>query len=1285
MRASFSGGSRPDDIATVQQQSFSSFLDGSHPEGWSLEGAFKRHLPITDPSRRFTVGFEGISLKEDDQGQVSIRAVLTVTHWSGEPRSVREIVRSTIDLGHVPSLSDDGTFLVNGIRKVLVPQIRRSTGPVFSQTPAGPVSRILTDRGPWADITVKRNVLSVSLDKRRGDVNLISFLRTLDLEVSTIVERLAVDVFEATVSDEQSLSFQRAGGAARLWRDIPKAEKSGRTCSVGAGSDALSKIMVVDPIFCSRSASLIVSPGSVATEIDFSRLQKGAVIRLAPLAANRVLHNTAYKSTSQSLADVTLSVFSRMINPAVSPSVDSATQAINRIVSTQSVGLNGRRRLVKRFGLSDADLTFTGVRPEDYLLVGRYLLELIDSTTSSKKNRVRIADLDVPMEFDDIDSLANRRVYLAGEAFGRQADVALARCARLIKETLFELSTKSGDDIIGPADVFPASVFKQVMREIYTSALMQMADETNPLSTVAHLSRLTALGPGGLRSADRASTEVRDVHVTHFGRICPIQTPEGPNVGLVTALSVGAVIEEDGSILAPYRSISTGEVELISTETEVDCVIAINDLSASVENDLVPARIGHGYGSARAKDVTHCLLRPDQVLSISAATVPFLECDDANRALMGANMAGQAVPLSKPEPPLVGTGIETLIARRAPNNLRARRPGRIVHADARTIVVETKNKDNPFDLYRLIKHEATNQGTVISHTCRVEVGQAVTAGELLADGPASVNGEIALGRNLVAAYMPFHGLNFEDAIVVSERVAREGMFSSTHIVDLSLDVRVYQNIGKGKPACDEVTNKIDGVSEARLAKLDEQGIIRVGSHVSPGDVLVGRVSPRREEEDDVGQLIAQLFGKATSKWHPTPLTCPNDIKGTVVDVRVVERDLDHTETRVVRDSEIDRIREEFDLLKRLTRARFRRKSARFPKRRHKYKTLQKYTLEELDKKLEEKIAHRSADDLAPGVIKTITIKIAVTYELEVGDKLALRHGNKGVISRILPDCDMPFLDDGTPVDIILNPLGVPSRMNIGQILEIHAGFGLWKLGEKVSNLAWEYLYGYRSKAKTAILKALRPVFRKDQAAFEKIRAMKTQNLCELCLNFKRGVPVATPAFDGMKEADILAIFRAAGLNHEPVRESNGVIRRPGQVWLHDGLTGDRFTNPVTVGIIYVQKLHHLVADKMHARSTGPYSAVTQQPLGGRAQFGGQRLGEMEVWAIEAYGAAYTLQETLGIRSDDVTGREEAFKAIVRGRPISLAGTPAAFEVLRGELQALALDVEGIVIPAGEES
>jgi DNA-directed RNA polymerase subunit beta len=904
-------------------------------------------------------------------------------------------------------------------------------------------------------------------------------------------------------------------------------------------------------------------------------------------------------------------------------------------------------------------------------------------------------------EIDDIDNLGNRRVRSVGELLENQYRVGLLRMERAIKERMSSVDI----DTVMPHDLINAKPAAASVREFFgSSQLSQFMDQTNPLSEITHKRRLSALGPGGL-TRERAGFEVRDVHPTHYGRICPIETPEGPNIGLINSLATHAVVNKYGFIESPYRRVKDGkiteEVIYMSAMEEAKHVIAQANIAlrdGEIVEDLVPGRV-NGEPSLLPRDQVDLMdVSPKQVVSVAAALIPFLENDDANRALMGSNMQRQAVPLIQSDAPLVGTGMEDVVARDSGAVVVARRSGVVEQIDGTRIVIRATEESDPtkpgVDIYRLSKFQRSNQNTCINQRPLVRVGDKIAVGDIIADGPSTDLGELALGRNALVAFMPWNGYNFEDSILISERIVRDDVFTSIHIEEFEVMAR------DTKLGPEEITRDIPNVGEEALRNLDEAGIVAIGAEVLPSDILVGKVTPKGESPmTPEEKLLRAIFGEKASDVRDTSLRLPPGVAGTVVEVRVFNRhgvDKDERALAIERE-EIDRLGkdrdDEFAILNRNMTSRLRelligRSAVSGPKglgrgeitpakldeispglwwqiavddekamgELEAMRRLFDDARKRLDRRFEDKVDKlQRGDELPPGVMKMVKVFVAVKRKLQPGDKMAGRHGNKGVISKILPIEDMPHLEDGTPVDVVLNPLGVPSRMNVGQIFETHLGWACAGLGRQIGVLleAWR-LGGQRE----ALVSRLREIYGPDQVLPD-----DDDELVELANNLSKGVPIATPVFDGAHISDIENLLAEAGLN------------RSGQVKLHDGQTGEEFKRPVTVGYIYMLKLHHLVDDKIHARSIGPYSLVTQQPLGGKAQFGGQRFGEMEVWALEAYGAAYTLQEMLTVKSDDVAGRTKVYESIVRGDDAFEAGIPESFNVLVKEMRSLGLNVE----------
>ncbi|OGQ23695.1 MAG: DNA-directed RNA polymerase subunit beta, partial [Deltaproteobacteria bacterium RIFCSPHIGHO2_02_FULL_60_17] len=935
------------------------------------------------------------------------------------------------------------------------------------------------------------------------------------------------------------------------------------------------------------------------------------------------------------------------------------------------------------------------LRKEDILEVVRYLMELKNGTGS----------------VDDIDHLGNRRVRAVGELVENHFRVGLVRMERAIKEkmSLQDIETLMPQELINYKPVSAA------LKEFFgSSQLSQFMDQTNPLSEITHKRRLSALGPGGL-TRERAGFEVRDVHPTHYGRVCPIETPEGPNIGLIASLTTYARINEFGFIETPYRQVENGRVtdriRYLSALEEEDHVIA--QANAPIDNrgtftaDLVSARKGGEFVMARPEEVDFMDVSPNQLVSVAASLIPFLENDDANRALMGSNMQRQAVPLLRTEAPLVGTGMEKVVARDSGVTVVARRDGVVESVDSTRIVVKADrpsgaHRDTGVDIYNLVKYQRSNQNTCINQRPIVVVGDHVKAGDVIADGPSTEMGELALGRNVLVALMPWGGYNFEDSILISERVVKEDIFTSMHIEEFECVSR------DTKLGPEEITRDIPNVGDEALTDLDESGIIRIGAEVKPGDILVGKITPKGETQlSPEEKLLRAIFGEKAGEVRDTSLRVPPGVEGTVINVRIFSRKGMGKDERskVIEDEEISRLKkDQHDEVRIIQEGALKRLKKLLGGRRtagrvtddnrkvllNKGKEISEEDLDQIPmaywgeirvdnesvegelKRIVESTAEqvdlikmvfqdkigklKSGDELPPGVIRMVKVFVAIKRKLQVGDKMAGRHGNKGVISRILPEEDMPFLEDGTPVDIVLNPLGVPSRMNVGQILEAHLGWAARSLGQQIDELL------NNGRAEVDSLRRRLKECLASREVNEFVEELKDQDVLRLAEKYRQGIHLASPVFDGAAEEEIFNLLRKAGLP------------ATGQVTLHDGRSGAPFDQKVTVGVMYIMKLHHLVDDKIHARSTGPYSLVTQQPLGGKAQFGGQRLGEMEVWALEAYGAAYTLQEMLTVKSDDVVGRTRMYEAIVKGDNLLEPGLPESFNVMVKELQSLGLDV-----------
>ncbi|MGH7888691.1 MAG: DNA-directed RNA polymerase subunit beta, partial [Candidatus Binatia bacterium] len=1008
------------------------------------------------------------------------------------------------------------------------------------------------------------------------------------------------------------------------------------------------------------------------------------------------LRNTLLQDRIKSPQDAIMEIY-RRLRPGDPPTVDSATNFFNNLFFNSDrydLSKVGRLKLNHRLKLS-VPLEQGTLRKEDILEVVRYLMELKNGNGS----------------VDDIDHLGNRRVRAVGELVENHFRVGLVRMERAIKEkmSLQDIETLMPQELINYKPVSAA------LKEFFgSSQLSQFMDQTNPLSEITHKRRLSALGPGGL-TRERAGFEVRDVHPTHYGRVCPIETPEGPNIGLIASLTTYARVNDFGFIETPYREVDNGRVtdriRYLSALEEEDHVIAQAnapiDSRGHFDIDLVSSRKGGEFVMARPEEVNFMDVSPNQLVSVAASLIPFLENDDANRALMGSNMQRQAVPLLRTEAPFVGTGMEKTVARDSGVTVVARRDGVVESVDSTRIVVKADKSSGPrdtgVDIYNLVKYQRSNQNTCINQRPIVVVGDQVKAGDVIADGPSTEMGELALGRNVVVALMPWGGYNFEDSILISERVVKEDIFTSIHIEEFECVSR------DTKLGPEEITRDIPNVGDEALTDLDESGIIRIGAEVKPGDILVGKITPKGETQlSPEEKLLRAIFGEKAGEVRDTSLRVPPGVEGTVINVRIFSRKgLGKDErSKFIEDEEVTRLRkDQHDEVRILQEGALRRLKKLLAGRRlasrisddsrrvlfNKGQELTEDDLEQLPMSywseiridnesvenelqriiesttsqvnlikhaFEDKIEKlKGGDELPPGVIKMVKTFVAIKRKLQVGDKMAGRHGNKGVISRILPEEDMPYLEDGTPVDVVLNPLGVPSRMNVGQILEAHLGWAALRLGHQLDAL----LRSHRNDG-DMVRRRLKE-YLNSREANELIDGAKDTEILKLAEKYRDGVRIASPVFDGAAEEEIFDMLKKAGL---PVS---------GQVTLHDGRTGEPFDGKVTVGVMYIMKLHHLVDDKIHARSTGPYSLVTQQPLGGKAQFGGQRLGEMEVWALEAYGAAYTLQEMLTVKSDDVVGRTRMYEAIVKGDNLLEPGLPESFNVMVKELQSLCLDVD----------
>ena len=1350
-------------LIEIQKNSYDLFLQKdvlpNQRQGIGLQEVFKSVFPIKDFNETASLEFVGYSLgepkydvEECHQRGMTYAAPLKVTVqlvlWDVDPqtgsRTIKNVKEQEVYFGEVPLMTKNGTFMVNGTERVIVSQLHRSPG-VFFEHDKGKThasgkllysARVIPYRGSWLDFEFDpRDILYVRIDRRRK-FHATVLLRALGMTTEDLLNyfhKTDTIVFEGRkpllVFKPDHLVGIKAGSDVRdpksnelivregkkFTRPLIRQMELSRIKHVAvAWEDVLGRVAahnIVDPenrkvlVECNQEITqerldLIREKGLSEIEvlfIDDSRVGphlRNTLLqdRLDQLSQEKEDNKKQEKAIEHSILEIY-----RRLRPGDPPTKDSATNFFNNLFfnpDRYDLSKVGRLKLNHRLKLS-VPLEQGTLRKEDILEVVRYLMELKNGNGS----------------VDDIDHLGNRRVRAVGELVENHFRVGLVRMERAIKEkmSLQDIETLMPQELINYKPVSAA------LKEFFgSSQLSQFMDQTNPLSEITHKRRLSALGPGGL-TRERAGFEVRDVHPTHYGRVCPIETPEGPNIGLIASLTTYARVNEYGFIETPYREVEnsrvTDRIRYLSALEEEDHVIAQAnapiDSRGTFTADLVSARKGGEFVMARPEEVDFMDVSPNQLVSVAASLIPFLENDDANRALMGSNMQRQAVPLLRTEAPLVGTGMEKVVARDSGVTAVAKRDGVVESVDSTRIVVKADrpsgaHRDTGVDIYNLVKYQRSNQNTCINQRPIVVVGDHVKAGDVIADGPSTEMGELALGRNVMVALMPWGGYNFEDSILISERVVKEDVFTSIHIEEFECVSR------DTKLGPEEITRDIPNVGDEALTDLDESGITRIGAEVKPGDILVGKITPKGETQlSPEEKLLRAIFGEKAGEVRDTSLRVPPGVEGTVINVRIFSRKgMGKDErSRVIEDEEISRLKKDQHdevriiqegALKRLKKLLVgRRTAARLSDDNRKVllnkgKEITEEELEEIPlaywgeirvdnesveaelKRIVESATEqvdlikmvfqdkinklKGGDELPPGVIRMVKVFVAIKRKLQVGDKMAGRHGNKGVISRILPEEDMPFLEDGTPVDIVLNPLGVPSRMNVGQILEAHLGWAARSLGQQIDEL----LNNGRPDADS--LRRRLKEFLSSREVNEFVEELKDQDVIRLAQKYCKGIHLASPVFDGATEEEIFNLLRKAGLP------------ATGQVTLHDGRTGEPFDQKVTVGIMYIMKLHHLVDDKIHARSTGPYSLVTQQPLGGKAQFGGQRLGEMEVWALEAYGAAYTLQEMLTVKSDDVVGRTRMYEAIVKGDNLLEPGLPESFNVMVKELQSLGLDV-----------
>ena len=1329
-------------LIEVQKASYDQFLLVKEPVGGrpdeGLQAVFKSVFPISDFSGTSMLEFvkyefEPPKYDVDECRQrgmtyaaplkVTLRLIVFDVDEETGAKSVKDIKEQDVYMGDIPLMTNNGTFVVNGTERVIVSQMHRSPGVFFDHDKGKTHSsgkllfaaRIIPYRGSWLDIEFDaKDIVYARIDRRRK-IPVTSLLYALGLDGEEVLNTF----YRKLVYKRQKEGWRVPFDATRFRgykavNDLVDADtgkvvlEAGKKLTVRQARQLAEKglraLRMTDPELIGRYlAEDLVNPstgeiyaeaGEEITEKNLKVLNEAGYKDLPLLDIDHVnvgayIRNTLVVDKNLTRDDALFDIY-RVMRPGEPPTIDTAQNMFHSLFfdpERYDLSAVGRVKMNMRLDL-DAPDTMRVLRKEDIIAVIRTLVDLRDGKG----------------EIDDIDHLGNRRVRSVGELMENQYRIGLLRMERAIKERMSSVDI----DTVMPQDLINAKPAAAAVREFFgSSQLSQFMDQTNPLSEITHKRRLSALGPGGL-TRERAGFEVRDVHPTHYGRICPIETPEGPNIGLINSLATYARVNKYGFVETPYRKVKDGrvtdEVQYLSAMEEARYTVAQAnapvDARGRFTEDMIVCRHAGDVSLVPAAKVDFMDVSPKQLVSVAAALIPFLENDDANRALMGSNMQRQAVPLVRAEAPFVGTGMEGVVARDSGASIGARRTGIVDQVDSTRIVVRATAELDPtkpgVDIYRLQKFQRSNQNTCINQRPLVKVGDQVKKGDIIADGPSTELGELALGRNVLVAFMPWNGYNFEDSILLSERIVKDDVFSSIHIEEFEVMAR------DTKLGPEEITRDIPNVSEEALKNLDEAGIVYIGAEVRAGDILCGKITPKGESPmTPEEKLLRAIFGEKASDVRDTSLRVPPGVQGTVVEVRVFNRhgvDKDERALAIERE-EIERLAKDRDdeqaildrnVYGRLAEMLEGRQGIAGPKGFKKDSKITRAVLEEYprsqwwqfaspnDKLMAELEAIRKqydeskkgleqrfldkveklqrGDELPPGVMKMVKVFVAVKRKIQPGDKMAGRHGNKGVVSKIVPLEDMPFLEDGTPVDIVLNPLGVPSRMNVGQILETHLGWACAGLGLRIG----QAVDVYNSKHDT---KPLKEILRKVYGDDETIKSLGETDLVELGHNLRHGVPIATPVFDGAKEADIEHMLDLAGLDHS------------GQVTLYDGRTGETFDRKVTVGYIYMLKLHHLVDDKIHARSIGPYSLVTQQPLGGKAQFGGQRFGEMEVWALEAYGAAYTLQEMLTVKSDDVAGRTKVYEAIVRGDDTFEAGIPESFNVLVKEMRSLGLNVD----------
>ena len=1304
-----------------------------------LHGALKSVFPIVSYSRNAALEYVSYKLGNPPFNvrecklrgmtyaaplRVKVRLVIYDKESSAKQKPVKYVKEQEVYMGDLPLMTDTGTFVINGTERVIVSQLHRSPGVFFDHDKGKTHSsgkllfsaRVIPYRGSWLDFEFDaKDGIFTRIDRRRK-LPVTVLLRALGMNNEEILDTFFDTSNVTLLKDGAKLELvpERLRGESALF-DI--SDKKGNVIvaygkrittrhvrlineagikALQVPDDYLYGKILARNLIDKESGEVLVDANTEITEELLLKLREAGVKKFEVLYVNDLdqgpyISNTLNIDSSTNELEALVEIY-RMMRPGEPPTKEAAQNLFKNLFFTEErYDLSGVGRMKFNRRVGREEITGPGVlNREDILAVLKVLIDIRNGSGS----------------VDDIDHLGNRRVRSVGEMTENVFRVGVVRVERAVRE---RLSVAESEDL-SPQELINAKPVAAAIKEFFgSSQLSQFMDQNNPLSEVTHKRRVSALGPGGL-TRERAGFEVRDVHPTHYGRVCPIETPEGPNIGLINSLAVYARTNDYGFLETPYRKVSKGkvtsDVEYLSAIVEGDFVIAqanaVVDANGKFVDEFIPCRHLGEFSLKEPSEVNYMDVSPKQIVSVAASLVPFLEHDDANRALMGSNMQRQAVPTLVAEKPLVGTGMERVVATDSGVTAVAKRGGIVDQVDAGRIVVHAHEDEVPagdpgVDIYNLVKYQRSNQNTCMNQRPLVKLGDVVTKGDVLADGPSTDLGELALGQNMLIAFMPWNGYNFEDSILISERVVQEDRFTTIHIVELTGVAR------DTKLGSEEITADIPNVGEHNLNKLDQSGIVYIGAEVKAGDILVGKVTPKGETQlTPEEKLLRAIFGEKASDVKDTSLRVSSGSDGTVIDVQVFTRDgvekdqraisIEKDQLRQVRKDLDDQLRiVEAAIFQRLENILVGKVADKGPQGLKKGTVITAEYLESLDtedkfklrmqdndandvieqladqvkeqrKVFDDKFEEKKGkitrgDDLAPGVLKMVKVYMAVKRRIQPGDKMAGRHGNKGVISMIVPQEDMPYMEDGTPVDVVLNPLGVPSRMNIGQVLETHLGWAAKGLGHRINDML-------EQNAKTEdVRKFLGDIYNSDQKGRVNMNSFSASEIREMAHNLRGGVPMATPVFDGAPESEIKRLLELANL---PVS---------GQTILYNGRTGDPFDRPVTVGYMYMLKLNHLVDDKMHARSTGPYSLVTQQPLGGKAQFGGQRFGEMEVWALEAYGAAYTLQEMLTVKSDDVSGRNQMYKNIVDGNHEMLAGMPESFNVLVKEIRSLAINIE----------